>query len=113
MERDLALTVLDHQLVDADGERCGRVDDIELDLRDGVCVPVALVVGRDAMARRVGAGRFGALVRRLLPVADHRVSWDQLDGVTHVVKLRRPAGTYGLARSDARLAPYIRRIPGG
>lgn len=113
MERDLSLTILDHQLIDADGERCGRVDDIELELRDGACVPVALVVGREAMARRVGAARFGALLRRVLPVADRRIKWDQLEAVTHVVKLRHPAGTYGLARTEARLASFIRRIPGG
>lgn len=112
-ERDIALTILDYQLVDDDGERCGRVDDVELQLRDdGSCVPIALVVGREAARRRLGNRRFGRLVGRAMP-EERRISWDQIAEVTHVVKLRRPAGTYGLARTDAKLAPFFERIPGG
>jgi sporulation protein YlmC with PRC-barrel domain len=113
-ERDIALTILDYELVDDDGERCGRVDDIELELRDdGSCAPVALVVGRESARRRLGDGRFGRLVCRLMPVEERRISWDQISEITHVVKLRNPAGTYGLARTDTKLAPFIERIPGG
>jgi hypothetical protein len=113
-ERDIALTVLDHTLVDGDGEHCGRVDDIELRLdRDGSCIPVAIVVGRESAKRRLRGGLFGRLACRLLPIEERRVSWDQITEVTHVVKLQRPAGTYGLARTEARLAPFLKRLPGG
>jgi hypothetical protein len=112
--RDIALTVLDHTLVDGNGERCGRVDDIELRLdQDGFCIPVAIVVGRESAERRLRGGLFGRVVRRLLPVEERRISWDQITEVTHVVKLQRAAGTYGLARAEARLAPFFKRIPGG
>jgi hypothetical protein len=29
-EVDIALGILDHQLVDADGQNCGKVDDLEI-----------------------------------------------------------------------------------
>jgi hypothetical protein len=112
--RDLALTVLDHELVDLEGERSGRVDDIELELRaDGTLMPVALVVGREAAHRRLGGGRFGALVRRLLPVEERRVGWDQIEEITHVVKLRSRQSNYRLARSETRLAQLLERMPKG
>ena len=113
MERDLALTVLDHELVDEDGERCGRVDDIELEISGSRCVPKAVVVGRASMRRRLGNGLFGRVIEGLVPVANHWVAWDDVIDVTHVVKLRNTAGSYGLARSDARLEPHLKRIPGG
>jgi sporulation protein YlmC with PRC-barrel domain len=44
---DLALGILDHQVVDSEGFRCGKVDDLELArIRDGKPVVEAIVIGR-------------------------------------------------------------------
>ena len=54
---DLALGVLDHQLLDSEERRCGKVDDLELEQVEGKAPRVtALVAGRSAWK---GRGRLG------------------------------------------------------
>ena len=71
MELDLALGVLDHQLLDADGRRCGKVDDLELEgIREGDEVAedhAGVRVRRKAPARRLGRSddRARGLVEKL------------------------------------------------
>ena len=46
MELDLGLGVLDHQLVDSEGRRCGKVDDLELEgVQENDPRVAAIVVG--------------------------------------------------------------------
>lgn len=53
------LDLLDRQLVDPDGRMAGKVDDLELELRDdGPPVVVSILAGPGALARRLG-GRLG------------------------------------------------------
>ena len=48
-EIDLGLGILDHQLVDSEGRRCGKVDDLELEgVRDGAPRVVAILIGPPA-----------------------------------------------------------------
>ncbi|HET9322295.1 MAG TPA: hypothetical protein VFO03_00330 [Gaiellaceae bacterium] len=91
-EIDLALGILDHQLVDADGRRCGNVDDVELKgIRDGTPAVEAILCGR----------------RR--PV---RVPWAEVASVDSAVRLKRKASELGLGRGDDRARKLVAWIPG-
>jgi sporulation protein YlmC with PRC-barrel domain len=105
---DIAYRVLDIQLVDVDGRRCGRVDDIEL--RGAVGEPLhveALLTGRGvypsrlpARLRRIGRRVFGAPV---LGRTVHRVPWTAVEDVRASVMLREPASELDLAHGDLML----------
>ncbi len=68
MRIQIGLNLLDRQIVDAEGEPVGKVDDVELEIEDGVPVVRALLVGQEALGRRIG-GEVGAamagIARRL------------------------------------------------
>jgi sporulation protein YlmC with PRC-barrel domain len=89
---DLGLRLLDHQVLDCDGRRCGKVDDLAIEggARE-VPEVVALFVGR---RKRV------------------RIPWAEVAEVNSGVELRRTAPEYGLGRGDDRLRPWIERLPG-
>jgi sporulation protein YlmC with PRC-barrel domain len=92
-EIDLALKVLDHQLLDSNGRRCGNVDDLEIEGGPGEEPRVTAIV----------VGRRGKKVR---------VPWDQVADIEAGVVLRRPAEEYGLGRGDDRVRPWIEKLPG-
>jgi sporulation protein YlmC with PRC-barrel domain len=109
-EVDIALGILDHQLVDADGQNCGKVDDLEITGVDGSAPEVSeIVVGGSAWRTR---GRLGRLAARLSGHAVH-VPWQEVDSVTSVVTLRRSASELRLNRGDERLAALVGKLPGG
>ncbi len=90
IEVDIALSILDHQLVDCDGQNCGKVDDLELAGLDGDSPEVVeIIVGGNAWRSR---GRLGRLAARLSGNAVH-VPWTEVESVTSVVTLKRPAGS--------------------
>jgi hypothetical protein len=107
---DLALGILDHQLVDADGRRCGKVDDLELGgLRDGPPKVEAILVGVPAWRVRGRVGRVAAKVHRGRLV---RVSWGEVDGLDAAVRLKKPAKELRLGRGDDRASRLLAWIPG-
>jgi hypothetical protein len=110
-EIDLGLAVLDHQLLDRDGRRCGNVDDLAIEGGPGEPARVvALHSGSGAWRGRGGpAGRLAAWVGGGNVV---RIPWEEVAGVESHVRLRRTAPEYGLGRIDDRLRPWISRIPG-
>jgi sporulation protein YlmC with PRC-barrel domain len=105
---DLALGILDHQLVDADGENCGKVDELELRGIDGEPEVVEIVVGGNAWRTRGWSGR---LASRLGGNAVH-VPWSEVESVSAVVRLKRTAAELGLGRGDERWARLIAKLPG-
>ena len=106
---DLALGILDHQLVDSEGENCGKVDDLEITGLDGDSPEVAeIVVGGNAWRSR---GRLGRLAARLSGNAVH-VPWDEVHSVSSVVTLKRPAADLRLNRGDDRWAALVEKLPG-
>jgi sporulation protein YlmC with PRC-barrel domain len=106
---DLALGVLDHQLIDSDGNNCGKVDDLEITGLDGSSPEVVeIIVGGNAWRSR---GRLGRLAARLTGNAVH-VPWADVDSVSSVVTLNRPASELRLNRGDDRWAAVIGRLPG-
>jgi hypothetical protein len=107
---DLALGILDHQLVDSDGENCGKVDELELGgLGRGTPQVAEILVGGNAWRTR---GLLGRLAARLAGEAVH-VPWSEVESVSSVVKLKRPAAELRLDRGDDRWARLFAKLPGG
>ena len=106
---DIALSIFDHQLVDGDGQNCGKVDDLEITGLDSDSPEVAeILVGGNAWRSR---GVLGRLAARLSGDAVH-VPWGEVGAVTSVVTLKRPAADLRLNRGDARWARIVRKVPG-
>ena len=109
VEVDIALSILDHQLVDGNGRNCGKVDDLEITGLDGDSPEVVeILVGAKACRSR---GRLGRLAARLSGNAVH-VPWPEVDSVTSVVTLKRPAAELRLNRGDDRWASLVGKLPG-
>jgi sporulation protein YlmC with PRC-barrel domain len=107
-EVDLGLRLLDDQLIDAEGRRCGRVDDVELQGGPGAQARVAaLLTGAGAWRWRVPrtlTRAFGAFT----PPFVHRIPWDAVDDVATTVKLARSAAALGLGTEDGRAVHWVR-----
>jgi hypothetical protein len=109
-ELDLGLAVLDHQLLDRDGRRCGNVDDLAIEGGPGEDARVvALYSGPGAWRGRSVIGRLAA---RLGGGRVVRVPWEEVTEVESHVRLKKTAPEYGLGRGDDRIRPWIERIPG-
>jgi sporulation protein YlmC with PRC-barrel domain len=98
--------VLDHQLLDKDGRRCGNVDDLAIEGDD----VVAILSGPGHWPAR--AGRLGRLAGRIGGSNRVRIPWTEVTKIDSAVHLRRAAPDYGLGTVDDRLRPYLERIPG-
>ena len=108
---DVGLNLLDHQLLDADGRRCGKVDDIALEgAPGGDFEVVAILCGPGVWRAR--AGVIGRIAAWLGGGGRVRVPWDEVAGVDSHIKLHKRADELGLGRGDDRLRPYIAKIPG-
>jgi sporulation protein YlmC with PRC-barrel domain len=108
---DLGLGVLDHQLLDKDGRRCGKVDDLAIEGGAGEEPRVvAILSGPGVWRERAGwLGRLAALVgggRRV------RIPWEEVAKVGAHVELKRAAAELGLGRGDDKVRPFVDRIPG-
>jgi sporulation protein YlmC with PRC-barrel domain len=111
---DVALRVLDQQVVDSAGRRCGRVDDVEFEGGPGEQARLAaLLIGIDHLLPRLPAP-LRLIARATRGWGDERsvrVPWEDVRAVTHVVKLERRAEEYGLGRGDDRARRLIGRLP--
>jgi sporulation protein YlmC with PRC-barrel domain len=107
----LGRNILDHQLLDKDGRRCGNVDDLAIDGGAGETATVtAILVGPGYWPQRAGVlGRLAAWIGGSRRV---RIPWDEVEKVDSAVWLRRTATEYGLGRGDDRLRRYVDWIPG-
>jgi sporulation protein YlmC with PRC-barrel domain len=109
---DLGLSILDHQLLDSEGRRCGNVDDLAIEGGPGETPRVvAILVGPGYWGQRAGwIGRLASWIgggRRV------RVPWEEVAELKSAqVVLRKQAIELGLGRGDDRLRPYLAKIPG-
>jgi sporulation protein YlmC with PRC-barrel domain len=110
-ELDLALGILDHQLLDCDGRRCGKVDDLAIEGGPGESAEVVAILSGSTVWRGRG-GFLGRVAARLGGDRRVRVPWSEVAEVESHVRLKRRAVEYGLGRVDDRLRPWIERIPG-
>jgi sporulation protein YlmC with PRC-barrel domain len=108
-EVDIAVAILDHQLVDSDGQNCGKVDDLEISGLDGDSPEVVeILVGGNAWRYR---GRLGRLAAHFGGNAVH-VPWTEVESVTSVVRLKRPSAELRLNGGDDRWAKLVGKLPG-
>jgi sporulation protein YlmC with PRC-barrel domain len=108
---DLGLNLLDHQLLDAEGRRCGKVDDLALEGGPGEELQLAAILSGPGFGR-ARAGLIGRAAAWLGGGRRVRVPWEDVAEVGSHVKLRKRAGELGLGRGDDRLRPYLEKIPG-
>ena len=110
-EIDIGLQVLDRQLLDKNGRRCGNVDDLAIEGGVGeVPEVVAILVGPGYWPQRAGlVGRLAGWIGGSRRV---RVPWSEVKKVGAAVELKRSASELGLGRGDDRLRPYVDKIPG-
>jgi hypothetical protein len=110
MQIDLGLGVLDHQLLDCDGRRCGKADDLELEGVGGDDPRVVAILSGPPAWK--GRGRLGRLAAWLARGRLVRVPWDEVSEVAAGIRLRSRATELGLGRGDDRLRPWIEKLPG-
>jgi hypothetical protein len=110
-ELEIGLHVLDRQLLDKDGRRCGNVDDLAIEGGPGEQPEVvAILAGPGYWGQR--AGWIGRLAGWIGGGGRVRVEWADVAKVESAVELRRGATELGLGRGDDRLRPWLDRIPG-
>jgi sporulation protein YlmC with PRC-barrel domain len=117
MKRDdpifIAHRLLDEQILDSEGRRCGRVDDLEL--RGNPPRVAALLVGNGLYPRRLPR-RLRGLARRLSGPERWganalRVPWEEVDEVDAAIHLRRKAEEVGLGHGDDPEDWMVKRLP--
>ena len=107
---DLGLGILDHQLLDSEGRRCGNVDDLELaGVRQGQPRVVEILVGVAAWRHR---GRVAALAARLARGNVVHVPWSEVAEIASAVELSRTARELRLGLGDDRARRLVESIPG-
>ncbi|HEV7162883.1 MAG TPA: hypothetical protein VGN25_06485 [Solirubrobacteraceae bacterium] len=114
---DLVYRILDEQLVDADGRRCGRVDDLEFDGGPGEPPRLHAILSgsgtwhrrlpralRPLGARLFGSGQLGHDVIQ--------VPWEQVQDIGATVKLKAKASELGLGQGDQLAGELVAKLPG-
>jgi len=111
-EFEVSYRLLDAQLIDRDGRRCGRVDDIEIEGEPGSPAHLAAILsGPGAFSARVPRG-LRPLSSRLLGDDVVEVPWDAIEDIAEVVQLQRTGDELGLGSGDTAAARIVSRIPG-
>ena len=108
---ELLRDVLDHEIVDVDGVRCGTVDDLEFEDLDGAPVVAAILVGPRAWQARLPA-LFAIIAGWLFGRGVTRIPWTAVGRLTQSVELKRKASEVGLGRIERKAARWLARIPG-
>jgi sporulation protein YlmC with PRC-barrel domain len=104
---NLGLQLLDDQLIDSDGHRCGRVDDVELLGGVGSDLRVdALLAGTGAWAGRAPEP-VSAVITALLSTWMIRIPWEVVEDVSTAVKLSRSAWELGIGTDDGRNVRWV------
>ena len=110
-ELDIGLGVLDHQLLDSEGRRCGNVDDLAIEGEPGGDAEVVAILSGPGVWRQ-RAGLLGRIAAWIGGGGRVRIPWNQVAGIESHVRLKREASQYGLGRGDDRARPWIEWIPG-
>ena len=111
--RDLALHLLDRQVVDHEGRAVGNVDDVELHVPEDGSPPyvVALLTGQGALGPRLG-GTLGRWVTHLAKEPG-RIGMELLSDLGTVITVSRSCAELGVHEAEDQAREYlIERIPG-
>ena len=110
----LKADLMDKQIVDIDGRKVVRVNDLRLDEIEGRLHLVAVDVGAAGLLRRLGMeGRYRTLARNLsLPVPERYIDWEDVDPVeTSIASIKLRVPHAGLAElHPADLATIIDQL---
>jgi CBS domain-containing protein len=110
----LRADLLDKQIVDIDGRKVVRVNDLRLDDVDGRLRLVAVDVGASGLLRRLGfEGAYRLLARNLgLPLPERYIDWEDVDPVeTSIASIKLRVPHAGLAElHPADLATIIDQL---
>ena len=113
-EITLRADLMDKQIVDIDGRKVVRVNDLRLDEIDGRLHLVAVDVGTAGLLRRLGLERgYATLARNLrLPVPERYIDWEDVDPVeTSIASIKLRVPHAGLAElHPADLATIIDQL---
>lgn len=101
---DVAYRLLDLDLIDCEGRRCGKVDDLELDGEPGGTTHIAAIVsGPGALPRRLPR-RLRRLGARVFGGRRVRVAWSEVAELEPAaIVLSKTAQELDLALGDRRL----------
>jgi CBS domain-containing protein len=106
--------LMDKQIVDIDGRKVVRVNDLRLDEIEGKLHLVAVDVGASGLLRRLGVeGQYRTLARNLrLPVPERYIDWEDVDPVeTSIASIKLRVPHQGLAElHPADLATIIDQL---
>lgn len=117
---DLLYKLMDQNLIDSRGERCGRVDDVVVEeVFDRPAKVLALLSGGGVKSRQLWGPlhRLTLWLHRLAgvrgPIAPAYILWDEVDRLENDVILKISAEEAGLDRLNRAMADrLIGRIPG-
>jgi CBS domain-containing protein len=113
-EIGLRTDLLDKQIVDIDGRKVVRVNDLRLDDVDGLLHLVAVDVGASGLLRRLGIeGAYRIVARNLrLPTPERYIDWEDVDPVeTSIASIRLRVPHAGLTElHPADLATIIDQL---
>jgi sporulation protein YlmC with PRC-barrel domain len=112
-EFDVGYWLLDDQLIDSDGRRCGRVDDVEFSGRPGGRTRLSMILsGPGAFRRRLPRGPLRRLAERILTDREVAIPWKEIREIDVVVQLKHPAAKLGLGEGDDEAARFVNKVPG-
>jgi hypothetical protein len=104
---DLAYRLLDLDLVDSEGIRCGKVDDLVLEGEPGTAAYVAAIrTGSGALADRLSP-RWRRLARRIFHRGTTDIPSSAVEDFDACVRLNVTAKELGIATGDPRLAQLV------
>lgn len=115
---ELGKHVLDKEILDSGALRCGKVDDLVLELgEDGRAELVAIVSGPLAFTCSLGRApaSVGRRLHRLLGVADPRpfeIGWEHVTAIDVVVHIDLDSEDTPLQALSHSVSRLFRRLPG-
>jgi len=106
---DMARQVLDRQVLDKNHILCGKVDDIEI---EGETKPkvAAILIGNGAASERLPE-LFRILSQKIFGKSVVRVPWNEVDVITHQIKLKSDAKELKLDERTGPVYDFISKLP--
>ena len=105
--------LLDCQIVDSEGKRCGKVDNVLFEQRPKGAIIKSLLVGFDTWHEGESGIIRWIFSHIIFSKEVIEIPWEYVEEIFPLVKLKVKGSELGLRLIDERLGKIIRRIPGG